>query len=124
MDAIELMPTLAITRLGKYFRTTVPREVRKLLGLRENDEIVWIFENGKIIIKKKGEKRDIRCPFCGYETDVSAFKLLREPWRFRFYTVRMLECPKCHKVFNYYFGVSPRGKRSEYVIKIRPRSMR
>lgn len=58
VGAIELMPTLAITRIGKYFRTTVPREVRKLLGLRENDEIEWIFENGKIIIKKKGEKRD------------------------------------------------------------------
>ena len=58
MSAIELMLTLAITCIGKCFRTTVPREVKKLLGLRENDEIEWIFENDKIIIERKGEKRD------------------------------------------------------------------
>jgi len=63
----------------------------------------------------------IKCPFCGYEADVSEFKLLKEPWKFRFYTVKMLECPRCHNVFNYYSGISPRGKRSEYVIKIKPR---
>jgi len=65
----------------------------------------------------------VRCPFCGYEADVSRFKLLRDPWRFRFYEVKMLECPKCRGIFNYYYGVSPRtGKVSEYVIKIRPRN--
>ena len=52
VGAVELMPVLATTRIGKYFRTTVPREVRKLLGLRENDEIEWVFEDGKIIIRK------------------------------------------------------------------------
>jgi len=60
----------------------------------------------------------VKCPFCGYEADVSKFKLLKEPWKFRFYTVKMLECPKCHKVFNYYYGVSPKGKVSEYVIRV------
>ncbi|MDP7983120.1 MAG: hypothetical protein RAK18_08080 [Conexivisphaerales archaeon] len=38
----------------------------------------------------------------------------------RFYTVNMLECPRCHGAFNYYSGVSPSGRRSEYVIRIRP----
>jgi len=56
MGAIEFMPVLAITRVGKYYRTTVPREVRKLLDIKENDEIEWIFENNKIVIRKKGEK--------------------------------------------------------------------
>mgnify|MGYP000613175243 FL=1 len=51
------MPVLAITRVGRYYRTTIPREVRKLLGISENDEIVWIFEDGKVIIRKKGENR-------------------------------------------------------------------
>lgn len=64
----------------------------------------------------------VRCPFCGYEADVSKFKLYKEPWKFRFYTVRMLECPRCHGVFNYYHGVSPRsGKVSEFIIRVKPR---
>ena len=51
------MPVLAITRVGKYYRTTVPREVRKLLSISENDSIEWVFEDGKIIIRKaSGEK--------------------------------------------------------------------
>ena len=32
------MPVLAVTRVGKYHRMTIPREVRKLLELNENDE--------------------------------------------------------------------------------------
>ena len=48
------LPVLAVTRIGKYSRTTVPREVRRLLELKESDEIEWVFEDGKIIIRKKG----------------------------------------------------------------------
>jgi len=66
----------------------------------------------------------VRCPFCGYEADLNQFKLLRNPWKFRFYEVKMLECPKCSGVFNYYSGVSPKGKRSEFIIKIKPRAPR
>ena len=47
---------LKVTRLGRYHRTTVPEEVRKLLGLREGDEIVWVLENGRILVEK-GERR-------------------------------------------------------------------
>ena len=46
------VPVLAKTRIGKYFRTTVPREVRKILEVSENDEIEWILNNGVIIVKK------------------------------------------------------------------------
>ncbi|MEB3788947.1 MAG: AbrB/MazE/SpoVT family DNA-binding domain-containing protein [Desulfurococcales archaeon] len=48
------MPVLATTKVGKYYRTTIPREVRKLLVIKENDEIEWVFEDNKIIIRKKG----------------------------------------------------------------------
>lgn len=58
-----------------------------------------------------------RCPHCGYEGN---FELLKT-WKFRFYDVKMLACPNCNGVFNYYYGVSPKGRRSEFVIKIRPR---
>jgi len=64
-----------------------------------------------------------RCPYCGYGADVSGFRLLRSPWRYRFYEVRMLECPKCHGVFNYYYGVSPQmGKVSEFTVRVKPRA--
>jgi len=59
VGAIEFMPTLATTRIGKYYRTTVPREVRKLLGINENDLIEWVFEDGKVIVRKaSGEKHE------------------------------------------------------------------
>ena len=54
MGAIVFMPVLAVTRVGRYYRTTVPREVRRLLGIEENDEVEWVFENGKVIIRKRG----------------------------------------------------------------------
>ncbi len=54
MGAIGNMPVLATTKVGKYYRTTIPREVRKLLVIKENDEIEWVFENNKIIVRKKG----------------------------------------------------------------------
>ena len=43
---------LKITRVGKYNRTTIPGEVRKLLDLREGDEVAWHFEDNKIVIEK------------------------------------------------------------------------
>ncbi|MEM4592171.1 MAG: hypothetical protein QW196_02090 [Sulfolobales archaeon] len=64
----------------------------------------------------------VKCPFCGFEADANGFKLLREPWRFRFYEVKMLECPRCKSVFNYYEGTSPRGKRSSFTIELRTRT--
>jgi len=36
----------------------------------------------------------IKCPYCNCEADASAFKLLRDPWNFRFYTAKMLERPR------------------------------
>jgi len=52
----EFMPILAVTKVGKHYRTTIPREVRKLLDIMENDEIEWVFTDGNVVIKKKGGK--------------------------------------------------------------------
>ena len=46
------MPVLAKTRIGKYYRTTVPREVRKILEVKENDMVEWVLEKDKIIVRK------------------------------------------------------------------------
>ena len=43
---------LAKTRIGAYFRTTVPEEVRRILKVGKGDEIVWILDGDKIIVDK------------------------------------------------------------------------
>lgn len=46
---------LKTTKLGRYNRTTVPEEVRKLLNLQEGDEIAWVLEENRIIVEKAGK---------------------------------------------------------------------
>ena len=58
----------------------------------------------------------VKCPFCNGEFQAQPLKA----WRFRFYDVEMLECPKCRNAFNHYHGVSPADRGSEFVIRIRP----
>src|SRR5438094_10110143 len=42
------MPYSTLTSKGQ---TTIPREIRRLLGLRENDRILYEVEDGKVTIK-------------------------------------------------------------------------
>ena len=57
MGAVEFMPVFAATCIGRYCRSTVPREVRKILELNEDDEIEWFFENDKIVVGKRQGSR-------------------------------------------------------------------
>jgi len=45
-------PTLSSTRYGRYNRITIPREVRKLLGISEGDVVERVYEDGKVIVKR------------------------------------------------------------------------
>jgi len=47
-------PTPSRTGVGRYNRTTAPREVRKLLGISEGDVVEWVFEDGKVVIRRGG----------------------------------------------------------------------
>ena len=49
------MPLLSRTKIGRDLRTTVPREVRKILDIKEGDIVEWVFEDGKIIVRR-GER--------------------------------------------------------------------
>lgn len=46
------MQTLAVTRAGKYYMTTVPGEVRELLEINEGDRIEWVFEDARVIVRR------------------------------------------------------------------------
>jgi AbrB family looped-hinge helix DNA binding protein len=48
------MPTLSRTKVGRYNRTTIPREVRKLLGISEGDIVEWVFEDGRVVVRRGG----------------------------------------------------------------------
>jgi AbrB family looped-hinge helix DNA binding protein len=37
---------------GRYNKTTMPREVRKLLGISEGDVVKRVYEDGKVIVKR------------------------------------------------------------------------
>jgi len=57
----------------------------------------------------------LRYPYCGNEENL---KVLKE-WKFSFYDVRKIQCPKCNGIFNYYKGKSPKGKPSKFIIKVK-----
>jgi bifunctional DNA-binding transcriptional regulator/antitoxin component of YhaV-PrlF toxin-antitoxin module len=40
------------TRLGRFCRTTVPESMRKFFSIGLEDFIYWIFNNGKIYVRK------------------------------------------------------------------------
>jgi AbrB family looped-hinge helix DNA binding protein len=49
------MPLLSRTKIGRDLRTTVPREVRKILDIKEGDIVEWVFEDGRVIVRR-GER--------------------------------------------------------------------
>jgi AbrB family looped-hinge helix DNA binding protein len=46
------MPVLARTRVDRNNRTTVPREVRRLLEVGNGDIIEWVYEEGRVYVRK------------------------------------------------------------------------
>ncbi len=46
------MRILGMSRVTKQFQATIPKDVRKILGIREGDRVLFIEEDGKIFIQK------------------------------------------------------------------------
>ena len=40
------------TRIGRFYRTTVPENVRKFLNIGQGDFVEWIFNDGRIFVRK------------------------------------------------------------------------
>lgn len=47
----KMIIILAKTKIGSLNRTTVPWRVRKVLGVGEGDEVVWIQEGNRIYVE-------------------------------------------------------------------------
>ena len=43
---------LDVTGVTKRFQTTVPKTVREILNVSNEDRIVWILDNGEIKVRK------------------------------------------------------------------------
>jgi len=43
--------TIDISKVFDRGKTQVPSDVRKLLGLKDGDKIVWKLENGKVVVE-------------------------------------------------------------------------
>jgi len=50
---VKLVTLVWKTKVDKLGRTSIPAEIRKRLGIKENDEIIWILENGRAYIIKR-----------------------------------------------------------------------
>jgi len=43
--------TVDVSKVFGRGKTQVPSDVRKLLGLKDGDKIVWKLENGKVVVE-------------------------------------------------------------------------
>lgn len=46
------MKVLDVTALSERFQTTIPKTVREILNITNNDRIVWIAKDGEVKVKK------------------------------------------------------------------------
>jgi AbrB family looped-hinge helix DNA binding protein len=53
------MPVLARTKVDRHYRTTVPREVRKVLEISSNDTIEWVLVGEHVVVRKGGQYREL-----------------------------------------------------------------
>ena len=43
---------LAITEISGRFQTTIPKEVRDRLEVTQDDKVLWLEEDNKIVVRK------------------------------------------------------------------------
>jgi len=69
---------MSVSVLTKKWQTTIPKEVRNLLGLKPNDRIFYLIEGERVILKPlKGNILDLRGSVNTKEKPID-FKKLRD----------------------------------------------
>jgi AbrB family looped-hinge helix DNA binding protein len=48
----ETKRLVAMSKVYQHGKTQIPAEVRKALGLKDGDKILWIVESGKWVIER------------------------------------------------------------------------
>ena len=72
------MPVSVLTSKGQ---TTIPKDVRNLLGLKQNDKIFYLIEGKRVVLKPlKGNILDLRGSVATKEKPID-FKKLRDTTR-------------------------------------------
>jgi antitoxin PrlF len=46
------------SRVTSKAQVTVPREIRKLLGLETGDELIWSVDGGRVVVSRVSRSRD------------------------------------------------------------------
>ena len=44
--------TLGLTKVYNHGKTQIPRDVRRILRIEDGDRVLWVLEDGKIVVKK------------------------------------------------------------------------
>jgi len=72
---------MSVSVLTKKWQTTIPKEVRNLLGLKPNDRIFYLIEGERVVLKPlKGNILDLRGSVNTKERPID-FKKLRDNTR-------------------------------------------
>jgi antitoxin PrlF len=66
------------SRLTSKAQTTIPQPVRMALGLRPGDEIAYVVETGRVILRRFEGRQDVDNPFATFdewssEADIEAY---------------------------------------------------
>lgn len=43
--------TVGLSKIYQHGKTHIPSEVRKLLSIKDGDRLLWILDNGKIVVE-------------------------------------------------------------------------
>ena len=70
---------MAISVLTKKWQTTIPKDIRKYLGLEPNDRILYLIEGEKVILKPmRGNILDLKGSVLSNEKPIDFNKIRKE----------------------------------------------
>ncbi len=77
---------MGISKITRNYQITLPKDVRSIAGLKEGDEVMFVIEDGKILITKSSDNSimDAAGIWKGVkETGAEYQKRIRQQWKKR-----------------------------------------
>jgi len=100
---------LAITRTSRYYRSTVPGKIERLLGLSKDIEGKWIFKGDKIFVRRQW----LGAHTAGSQKEFRLLKKWKDSW-WNIYVHQRLRHGRRFKC-----QVNTNGLKKSYVVRIR-----